>query len=77
VHTGEGWTATLSLRGLCAPVVLPVSITDARTLPSSSGGPPTHELSLTLHAPTAHERDALATLRLWKPAAEIRIAGRN
>ena len=51
---------------------LAVSIRTSRTLPSPSGGPPTHELGLSLHPANAAERDALAALcaRLAGPRVE-------
>jgi CheY-like chemotaxis protein len=72
LHTGDGWRATISLRGLCAPVELAVSIRSSRSLPSASGGPPTHELGLLLHPASSQEREALAALcaRLAGPRVE-------
>jgi CheY-like chemotaxis protein len=72
VHTGDGWRARLSLRGLVAPVELAVSVKSSRTLPSPSGGPPTHELILELHPASAGERDALTAMcaRLAGPRVE-------
>jgi hypothetical protein len=45
-HRGDGWRARLSLRGLVAPVDLPVSIRATHTHASAAGPPPEHELEL-------------------------------
>jgi CheY-like chemotaxis protein len=68
---GGGWCARFSLRGLVAPVELPVTVTGARTH-TVLGHPPRHEADLQLQPDDATQRDALATLveRLAGPRVE-------